>query len=329
MLDITRPEVAFAMDIVKEAAELAQRVQGGMAAQNMTKSDLSPVTVGDFAIQALAGYRLQEAFPGSTLVAEETSGALRSENGKEVLAAVTQFLGKRIEGVTGEQACDLIDIGTAGAADRFWTLDPIDGTKGYLRGGQYAVALALVEDGEVVLGALGCPNLGDGCKPDMGMGAVLVAPRGEGAWYSVLDEGLIQIRVSECSDAAKARVTRSVEAAHTNTAQIDEIAKILGVEAAPVRMDSQAKYAVLAAGGAELLFRLMSPDQPRYKERIWDQAAGSIILEEAGGRITDLEGKPLDFGQGRTLANNTGVCASNGLLHDQALEAIAKVCGTV
>ena len=92
-------------------------------------------------------------------------------------------------------------------------------------------------------------------------------------------------------------------------------------------MDSMAKYAVLGAGNGELLVRLLSPKRPDYREKIWDQAAGSIIVEEAGGRITDLAGRPLDFTQGRTLANNRGILTSNGRLHEAALEAVAQVAG--
>ena len=66
-------------------------------------------------------------------------------------------------------------------------LDPIDGTKGYLLGDQYAVALALVEDGKVQIGALGCPNLTDASTPDNdGPGSVILAARGQGTWISSL-----------------------------------------------------------------------------------------------------------------------------------------------
>jgi 3'(2'), 5'-bisphosphate nucleotidase len=90
-------------------------------------------------------------------------------------------------------------------------------------------------------------------------------------------------------------------------------------------MDSQAKYAVLAAGGGEVILRLLSPKRPDYREKIWDQAAGSIILEEAGGRLTDLSGKPLDFTQGRLLTSNRGVLATNGSLHEKVLQGLAAV----
>jgi 3'(2'), 5'-bisphosphate nucleotidase len=118
---------------------------------------------------------------------------------------------------------------------------------------------------------------------------------------------------------------RSFEAGHTNTGQIGEVIDRLGVAADPVRMDSQAKYCVLAAGGGELLLRLLSPSKPDYREKIWDQAAGSIIVEEAGGRVTDIEGRRLDFSAGRTLDRNRGILASNGLLHARALAALEAI----
>ena len=63
-----------------------------------------------------------------------------------------------------------------------WTLDPIDGTKGFLRGEQYAVCLALIVDARVQLGVIGCPNLlVDASKPDGPRGCLFVATRGQGA----------------------------------------------------------------------------------------------------------------------------------------------------
>ena len=81
----------------------------------------------------------------------------------------------------------------------------------------------------------------------------------------------------------------------------------------------------MSSGGGELLVRFLSASKPDYKEKIWDQAAGAIVLEEAGGRVSDLEGRALDFAQGRTLARNRGICASNGVLHEKALEAISRL----
>jgi 3'(2'), 5'-bisphosphate nucleotidase len=72
---------------------------------------------------------------------------------------------------------------------------------------------------------------------------------------------------------------------------------------------------------------LLSPQRPDYRERIWDQAAGSILVEEAGGRVTDLDGKSLDFSWGRTLAANRGVLATNGVAHEIVLAGLGAPRG--
>jgi 3'(2'), 5'-bisphosphate nucleotidase len=104
-----------------------------------------------------------------------------------------------------------------------------------------------------------------------------------------------------------------------------QLAASLGVRAAPVGLDSQAKYAVLAGGHGDVLLRLLSPKKPDYRECIWDQAAGSLIVEEAGGRVTDLDGRPLDFSRGTRLEANRGLCATNGALHEAMLSALAAM----
>jgi len=299
-----------------------------MDVKGIEKSDLSPVTVADYACQALVAKKLVETFPAVVLVGEEDAGDLRAEASGETLSLVTDIVREFEGGASRENVCDWIDVGNGEPGDRFWTLDPIDGTKGYLRKEQYAIALALIEGGEVSLGVLGCPNLGRDCTLDADAKGVLVAAvRGEGCWRTALKDGdgMDRVRVSTCADSSSARMLRSVEAGHTNVDQIGQLSELLGSLAEPVCLDSQAKYAVLSAGGGELLVRLLSPSKPDYREKIWDQAAGSIVLEEAGGRVTDLAGRPLDFGQGRSLARNRGVCASNGILHDALLEAIGKL----
>ena len=326
MIDMNQPDIKFAIEAVRQSCALAQQVQAGMKVEGLAKGDLSPVTVADFAVQALIGKGFQEHLSGATLVGEESSEMLQTGDGAETLARVREFIAPYAEGASNTAVCDWIDQGTGEPGDRYWTLDPIDGTKGYLRGEQYAIALGLVENGEVQFGILGCPNLGEGCAPDMGAGIVAVAQRGNGAYYSSAGKDFQPLHASPQTDPTQARIMRSVESGHTNVGEIDYIAEKLGVIAEPVRLDSQAKYAVLAAGGAEMLLRLMSPKYPNYKECIWDQAAGSIVLEEAGGRITDLKGNALDFSHGRKLLQNTGVFASNGHLHVVSLEAIQAVC---
>jgi len=326
-MNLTNPDVLFAIDSVRRLARLAQTIQANTVSESLTKSDRSPVTIADFAIQALFSKALIDHAPGDLLVGEEQSGALREADAAPMLARITEFVSSQAPGATNDDVCEWIDRGTADSGDRFWTLDPIDGTKGFLRNAQYAVALALVENGRVRLGVLGCPELSDPTTGSQGSnGTVMVAERGNGTWCQPLDESTAFTRVhcSDISEGAQARLLRSVESGHTNTGRMGRIVEALGVEAEPVLMDSQAKYAVLAAGGGDALFRLLNDNKLDYKECIWDQAAGSIVVEEAGGKVTDLSGAELDFGQGRKLTNNAGVLATNGHLHQAALDAIAK-----
>lgn len=323
-----------AVDFLRDAARLARSVRAGMAMRGLVKSDLSPVTVADYAVQALAGRRLGEAWPSVPLVAEESSEGLRTNEGMAVLELVSQFVSRYVQSVTADDVCSWIDRGQTDNAPAFWTLDPIDGTKGYLRGGQYAVALAMVKNGVPVWGGLACPGLAeDGTPNAMSGGLLAVAARGQGAWSTPLERDPADasawrpLTVSRCTDPARARLLRSVERSHTNEAQIVEIAHRLGVRAEPILMDSQAKYVSLAAGAGEILLRLLSPDRPDYVEKLWDHAAGWMVLTEAGGKATDMNGLDLDFSQGRLMRANRGLLATNGPLHDAVLQVVRQVTG--
>lgn len=322
-------KVRFAVAAVREAAKIVRRVQQELVHAELTKKDRSPVTVADFAAQAIIAKRLQETFPEMGFVGEESSEALRGETGRETLTQITRFVGEVFPGASPDEVCQWIDLGTGEPTEVFWTLDPVDGTKGFLRGDQYAVALAYIPNGKVKVGALACPELENGVQPQKGGGgSVLVARRGNGSYVSTLENEASdwhQLSVSQVTDVRQARLLRSVEKAHTDTGGIGELIQELKIAADPVPMDSQAKYAVLAAGGGEVNLRLLSPSRLDYREKIWDQAAGSIVVEEAGGRVTDLDGKPLDFSHGRTLQSNRGVLATNGHLHDALLQGLRAI----
>lgn len=328
MLTLSEPKLKIAFEATRNAARLMRVIQRETVVSSLTKGDKSPVTIADFASQALIGSMLKQEFPEIPLVAEETSSALRAPEGADLLAQVTRYVQRVLPDATAESVCDWIDHGGSEPGEQFWVLDPIDGTKGYLRGDQYAVALGFVQDGVAQIGALGCPNLSNATTPDPdGPGCILLGARGQGTWVTDMEgesDDWRQLRVSDRSEGSQARLMRSFESGHTNVSQIDLLADALGVQVEPVRMDSQAKYAVLAAGGGEVIVRLLSPKMPDYREKIWDQAAGALVLEEAGGRITDLDGKPLDL-TSRVLVNNRGVLASNGLLHEALLKALAAI----
>jgi 3'(2'), 5'-bisphosphate nucleotidase len=157
---------------------------------------------------------------------------------------------------------------------------------------------------------------------DRGAGSLFTALRGSGAWVQPLvGEGEARpIRVSDRDDPGLIRFCESVEAAHSSHGDAARIARRLEIRAEPVRIDSQAKYGVVARGDAEAYLRL--PRDRNYTEKIWDHAAGALVVQEAGGRVTDVAGRDLDFSQGYQLRNNRGIIVTNGRLHDAVLAAI-------
>jgi 3'(2'), 5'-bisphosphate nucleotidase len=305
-----------AVRAVRNAATVCRAVQSKIDRDALQKKDRSPVTVADFASQALIARTLMEEFGEDPLIGEEDASALRQEEGRRFLEAVCAEVG-----ASEDDVVKWIDHG--GASDfspRFWTLDPVDGTKGFLRGEQYAVALALLLEGQGAVAAVACPNLP---HPDGGgVGVVFSAIRGQGAtWQPAFeDRAPAGIRVSDRDDPTQYRFCESVESGHSSHSQSAEVAQRLGITAEPVRLDSQAKYGVVAHGGAELYLRL--PVRKDYVEKIWDHAAGALVVAEAGGIVTDVDGKPLSFVHGRTLQENRGVVVSNGRIHDKVLQTL-------
>jgi len=294
----------------------------------LEKPDRSPVTVADYASQAIICKELADGFPGDPVVAEETSEGLRTPEQARMLDQVVYFARATLPAATPDAVCNWIDHGGAEPGSRFWTLDPIDGTKGFLRGEQYAVALALIVDDYVQVGALACPNLPlDLSLPDGPRGVVFLAVRSQGAEMLLLDDAWSArpIGVASVGDPSAARFVESFESGHTDHAAHQALARTLGITQSSVRFDSQAKYGAVARGDAAIYLRLPSPRSPDYRERIWDHAAGALIVEEAGGRVTDALGAELDFSQGRRLEKNRGIVATNAHLHPAVMEAIGQL----
>ncbi len=318
-------ELKTALNAVKEASILSKRVQERIdPGEAILKEDRSPVTVADFGCQALIRYVIRSQFPSDGFIAEEEPHILR-EN-QTLLSLVEKYVKMQNNKLTAKKILNLIDSSSHGFGDskRFWTLDPIDGTKGFLRLEQYAIALALLEEGEVVLGVLGCPNLPlNSNNIKNGIGSLLFAVRGKGTFQADMKgQKSKKISVDLVTDPSSAIFCESVETAHSRHEIHERITSSLGITKQPVRIDSQCKYALVARGEVSIYMRLSRGEN--YREKIWDHAAGSLIVEEAGGRVTDFSGKKLDFTAGAELINNRGILATNGLIHDRVLEAVLK-----
>ena len=230
-------ELKAAVEAVHKASKLCIRVQSSLVSEEtVRKKDDSPVTVADFGAQAVICHELMKAFPDIPIVAEEDSSELRAEGGKALSARVLEYASEVFPGMDEASLIASIDSGDYGGGEsgRFWTLDPIDGTKGFLRGEQYAVALALIEDGQVVIGVLGCPNLPLDLKnPESQTGCILTAVRGGGSSMRPLEHNTPKhIAVSDIDDPKHAPFCESVESSHSSHGDSARIAELLGVKEA-------------------------------------------------------------------------------------------------
>lgn len=320
-------ELNFALEAVYKAALLVRGIQEGWTASSIAKDDNSPVTIADFAGQAVVGRMLHEAFPEAVMIGEEQSGILKTCD-PAILEEIVRYVCRAFPDADAGRVCRWIDRGAGVPCDRFWTLDPVDGTKGFIRGEQYAVALALIEKKEVQLGVIGCPHIAPDGTPNLSReGSIVFAVKGKGTWLSPLKKPFVfkRLSVSEHRDPSQMQVLRSVVAAHTHSGRTESFLKKFPDLKPPVFMDSQAKYAVVASGKGDAFFYLVPEDRPDYRMKIWDVAAGSLVVEEAGGRASDLKGNTLDFSAGLTLARNPGIVITNGKLHSQVLKALKEV----
>ncbi|XP_015891156.2 SAL1 phosphatase [Ziziphus jujuba] len=326
------------------AATLCQKVQKELLKSDIhSKSDKSPVTVADYGSQALVSFVLERELPTESfsLVAEEDSGDLRKDDAQETLQRITTLINDTlasdgsytVSSLTNEDVLRAIDSGKSegGSSGRHWVLDPIDGTKGFIRGDQYAIALALLDEGKVVLGVLACPNLpltsiGSDTKHSShnGVGCLFFSQIGSGTYMQPLDGSPpVKVHVTTIENSEEASFFESFEAAHSKHDLSSAIAKKLGIKAPPVRIDSQAKYGALSRGDGAIYLRFLHKGY-QYHENIWDHAAGCIVVTEAGGVVTDAGGKPLDFSKGRYLDINTGIIVTNQKLMPALLKAVKE-----
>ena len=320
-------ERIVATQAVVKACRLCETVRSSLSSGgSILKKDRTPVTVADFGSQALINLELMSSF-NYPVMAEEEGSALQSPDYNHIKSKVLEYVDGIYPGLSEEKVLAAINNSNykGGHTGRFWTLDPIDGTKGFLRNDQYAIALALIENGKVVLGILGCPNLPRNLEnPDAQKGCLFIAVRGKGTVTRQLDDPEERpVVVADIDDPSRAIVCESVEPSHSSQTDSDRFREILKIQSPPIRMDSQCKYGLVARGDSSIYLRI--PTSSRYTEKVWDHAAGWIIVEEAGGRVADVFGNPVDFSVGRGLERNKGIVATNGTLHSRIISALTRL----
>jgi len=252
---VTDPTVTAALEAARAAGEIALRYYRGRVEVTM-KADLTPVTQADREAEQAIRAILGRAFPDCGFLGEE--------------------------------------FGQEGPTARRWIIDPIDGTKNFVRHiPMWAVLIALEEDGQVTTGVVHNPVSGE----------LFWARKGEGAWANGE-----QIHVSSCSRMSEAFLMHSALNILRRAGYWTGFERLVDATSRQRGFGDYYGYCVVAAGKGEI-----------YAEadlKPWDVAPMKILVEEAGGRLTDFAGKP-DIYSGSVLA-------TNGLLHDEALRLLTS-----
>ncbi len=261
-------ELRAAVDLARAAGAEVLALRGGELGVEM-KLGNEPVTIADKRASELIVAGLAARFPADPVISEE-------------LADSTRALG----------------------AARVWMVDPIDGTKDFIRGTDgFAVMIGLVRDGRPVLGVVHQPA---------GDRTFLATP--DGGAHVVRADGSERLHVSDISAAADVRLVAS--ASH-RTAAIDQVKSTLGIADEMNVGSVGVKLCLIALGVRDLYVN------PTAKTKVWDTCAPEAILNGAGGRLSDLFGAPVDYV--RELGQPRGLVASNGRVHDEVVGKLAPM----
>ncbi|KXS94553.1 hypothetical protein AC579_4477 [Pseudocercospora musae] len=320
-------ELDVACAAVQHCAVLTKHIQKNTVAQHgqIAKPDFSPVTVGDFASQALLTAAIHGLFEDDKFIGEESADQLRES--PQLLEQIWQLCenaqpafsaSNLATPVSKEELLDMIDFGgknESSSNGRTWVFDPIDGTATFLKGQQYAINCAFLIDGREEIGIIGCPNViasSDTITEEEidkeGLGVMIYAVRGEGAWVrSMRSDGQLApaTKLERHGDTAKPdRLIWSDCSTYTSTILLlhQKLAAKINTSWPGVDLfSSLMKYAALGLGRSHIVIRIFRYGS--WASNMWDHAGGVLIFEEVGGKVTDLEGKPIDFTTGRKMAN--------------------------
>ena len=207
------------------------------------------------------------------------------------------------DGILAEESVDTM---SRLAKSRVWMVDPLDGTNGFIDGnGDFAVQIGLAEDGQVVLGVVYQPL----------PGVMYRAIRGEGTWIERPNFDPARAAVSQTRSLADMRLAAS--RSHRSP-RMNKVVERFGFKNEVQRGSVGIKIGLLIEQQCDVYIHLSSHTKQ------WDTCAPQLILTEAGGRVSDLFGDPLNYNV-PDVQNRNGLVASNGASHDQIIEKLAPL----
>jgi 3'(2'), 5'-bisphosphate nucleotidase len=207
------------------------------------------------------------------------------------------------DGILAEES---VDTERRLAKSRVWMVDPLDGTNGFIDGnGDFAVQIGLAEDGLCALGVVYQPLTG----------VLYRAVRGAGTW---IERPQFEPERAAVSDTKTLSEMRLAASRSHRSPRMSMIVQSLGFQSEVQRGSVGIKIGLLVEQQCDVYIHLSA----RTKQ--WDTCAPEVILSEAGGRISDLFGYPLNYNV-PDVQNRNGLVASNGVSHDQIIETLAPL----
>jgi len=264
--------------------------------QSWTKDDKSPVTIADLLHQSQVQQLIADRFAGDGLICEEPR-SMQEQVVHQAADVSEKFYGEPLR----REVIELPD-----SARITWMLDPIDGTKGYLAGRYYAIALGYFVDGKPVFGSMAVPHCprAEATAID---NTVAFAFAGRGAWIGAVsdatDPEFAPLRTKRDGFARPWRVAISLE----HGGGVDER---FGADFSAVKMDSQAKYLAVAADAIDGYLRKTRDDGGT--DVAWDHMPGIVIAREAGCTVRTFRGAPIDLRADRVIRFDGGMMCHRG-----------------
>ncbi|MFX0025137.1 MAG: inositol monophosphatase family protein [Candidatus Hermodarchaeota archaeon] len=293
-------ELNLAAELVKIATDITEwfRVKGF---ESFQKEDDSPVTLADYASQIFIVKKLKETFPNDQIIAEESYNSHIDINVKRIIKRCYKSL-----------ELDLIEdiertLNYRGPySSRQWTVDPIDGTKGFQKNLSYAVGIGFMDNSELITAAIGVPNYNEKGR------ALFIAEKNQGARVSYGEEDFIPISVTDKKNIKKVKMCHSLHYDEPWVMKFAEKAEISKY----IQMDSMAKFCMVADGTADIYIKPMNVN----RSFSWDFLPGVLIVNEAGGIVSDIKGNNITFNNEKCIISAPGLVASNGILHKEILK---------
>lgn len=333
-------ELSIAQSTVLKAARLTKKVLSTV--KEVSKADSSPVTIADFAAQALIISILHAEFPHDKFVGEEDSATLRKD--EDLRNKVYELYSAALEDASSSSVDEMLDFidmggrGRGGTEGRFWAMDPVDGTATFLTGEQYAVSLALLDGGKEVLGTVVYPNIKlvrgrivESSVDVHGLGVMLSAVKGQGAQITWLPtfQGPYESRPLDKlpkSNMDNLHIVDCDKNRPSHRVVMKQVCERLGTAFPGTDVwSSHIRYASLIIGGGDFLARI--PSGRESWSCVWDHAGAQLIYREVGGKITDLDGREVDFSRGRYLSGNRGLVLAREGIHGEILAVVRDEVG--